>query len=334
MTNIPAKERQRFIGSSEVAALFGHNPYLTRFQLWHYKNGTAVPDFSEDDRTRAGNFLEDAISRWGAKQFGVQVRNVYRYIAHPKIEGFGCSLDRETVEGREPVEIKNVDGAVFGQQWLVEEGELVDAPIHILLQCQAQLACTGKKRLRLWVCVAGNRIYQMIVPARPKTIARIEKEVVGFWQSVEQGKPPEIDYVRDYELMKDLYANFGSDLVDLSGDNYLTELCHRYQDATTRRKEADDEARAAMSEILSKITPAGADDKRKKVAMIDGFRITSSYIGEAEVRFSRKPHRRLRVTPEKEREVKKTAKPIPIAKTKPKPQPARKIDYASAKPLF
>src|SRR6185437_11795560 len=55
------QHRKRHVGGSEVAALFGEHPHLTKFELWHRKAGSLPdPDLSDNERVFWGQTLEPA----------------------------------------------------------------------------------------------------------------------------------------------------------------------------------------------------------------------------------------------------------------------------------
>lgn len=92
------QHRRRHVGGSEVAALFGEHPHLTKFELWHRKAGSLPdPDLTDNERVFWGQTLEPAIAMGVAKVTGWNIRKVRRYIAHPTVPGFGGSLDYEVV---------------------------------------------------------------------------------------------------------------------------------------------------------------------------------------------------------------------------------------------
>src|SRR3546814_11306540 len=56
--------RSSVVGASEVSALFGCNPWLTEFELFHRKTGTiATPDRSEERRV-GKECVSTCRSRW------------------------------------------------------------------------------------------------------------------------------------------------------------------------------------------------------------------------------------------------------------------------------
>ncbi|MEH6474447.1 MAG: YqaJ viral recombinase family protein, partial [Sneathiella sp.] len=144
MTNIPTEERRKFVGASEVAALFGLHPQLTKFELWHIKKGNIpAPDLDGNDPVFWGTTLEPAIARGIAAKKKWHIRKVNRYSLNPNVPGMGASLDYEIVgheHGPAPFEIKNVSSLV-ARNWPEDQ-----PPIHFDLQVQTQLACQPSRR--------------------------------------------------------------------------------------------------------------------------------------------------------------------------------------------
>lgn len=65
-------QRSQGIGSSEVAAVMGCSPYLTKYQLWRRKKGLDGP-VPENFAMKAGHYLEDAVSRFFADETGLEI---------------------------------------------------------------------------------------------------------------------------------------------------------------------------------------------------------------------------------------------------------------------
>src|SRR3546814_4934099 len=58
---------------SSDLALFGCNPWLTEFELWHRKAGNvATPDFAHNERTFWGTILEPVILAAASERYGYQ----------------------------------------------------------------------------------------------------------------------------------------------------------------------------------------------------------------------------------------------------------------------
>lgn len=294
MSNIAISERQKWIGSSEVAALLGVSPFTTRYELFHEKTGRIErPDLDNVERVQAGRFLEPAIAEWAAHKWGWPVRKVADYRPHPTVAGFGVSCDFETEAG-DVVEIKCVDYLVFRDKWTVEGEDLVDAPDHYVCQVAAQLACSpAAKRGWLVACVGGNKLYRLQIDRHPGLIAKLEREVEAFWQAVRDGREPLPDFKADGETISLLYDRGRGGAVDLSGSNSVIAACADYVAAKADEKSAKARADAAMAEIRHAIGDASA-------AIVPGFKISISDIAEADVpATTRRAYRRLLVKQQK-----------------------------------
>ncbi|MDR2084367.1 MAG: YqaJ viral recombinase family protein [Bacteroidales bacterium] len=66
------KEREKGIGSSDVASILGLNPYQSAYQLWRKKKGIDLPQ-ENNFLMKAGNYLEDAVSRFFADETGLDI---------------------------------------------------------------------------------------------------------------------------------------------------------------------------------------------------------------------------------------------------------------------
>jgi putative phage-type endonuclease len=262
-----AEARKGALGASEVPALFNEHPHLTRWELWQRKAGALPEPDAESLPALWGNELEPAIARGIAKQEGWRIRKVHRAVAHPTIARFGASLDYEILATPTAVlEIKNVDRFVFSR-W--PDGK---PPLAFELQVQAQLACARRGRGVLGVLVGGNTPLVLTYERHPGAIARIEREVVAFWQSIDAGQAPEPDFELDYEAVAVLYgqATPGS-IKDFRGDHQLAALCADYRDAAAARKDGEQRAREAKAKILMHI-------RDTETAITDGFKVSASVV--------------------------------------------------------
>lgn len=284
--------RRQNIGGTEAAALFGVSPYMTKFELWHMKAGTIPePDFDDNERVQAGQFLEPAIAAWAADKWGMKIRKVHRYIRHPGIAGMACTLDYEafgTNEGFIPVEIKNVDSWIFKNEWECQGDEIINAPLHIMLQNQHQIGCVGAPYGWIIANVGGNSLKRMKLAARPAMIGMIEQEIPLFWQSVKDGVPPKPNFQEDAETLArmHLYSRESEAPVDFTGNNRLVEVCHEYLTASAKESGGKKERLAAKAEILSIIgdariaTCGDLTIKAATTAESPGQVITAEMIGE------------------------------------------------------
>lgn len=296
MSNIPLSERAKWVGGSESAALFGLSPYTTRFELWHQKAGNIEPhDLGGDSRVNAGKFLEPSIANWANHEWHWPIINVEEYYRHLQVARMGCSLDFQTVDGLEPVEIKNVDNLIFRDgPWETEGDTILQAPIYFLIQVQHEIACSPLAPSRGWlvVCVGGNRLFRMEVPRHEVTIQRIEREVSDFWASIEANEPPAPDFEADADTIRLLYGG-EREFIDLRQNARAVELCEEYREAHEIEKAATKRKKTALAEIQTMMADA-------RMALVgDSYKVTASQIKEATI--VRKPYWRWNISKPKEK---------------------------------
>jgi putative phage-type endonuclease len=270
--------RARHVGGSEVAALFNKSPYTTRFTLWHTKQGDIPPENLDDnERVQAGTFLEPSIAAWAAKKWDMPLERFEGYAQHETVKGMGCTPDYVTPDGKTLAQIKNVDSLAFSRSddWSATGDELTSAPLHILLQCQHELACTGADVNWLIVCVGGNRLYRMAIRQRPKTIAKLEAEVAVFWASIRANEAPPADFSLDAETINILWGDAAKNrTIRLDGNNRAHELCAEYEAADALAKDAQARKDAAKAELLTLIGTA-------EIAFIGDYKINARRIQES-----------------------------------------------------
>lgn len=248
--------RSRHVGGSEIACLFYDwttksggseithlweappddavladclSPYKTGFRLWQEKAGRLRPDdFSENERVEAGTHLEPALAAWAQSKWPEwKLRKVRRYLQHTSVEGWGSSLDYESVEtGMPPVEFKNVDWLIWRDHWMGADDEPVP-PIHINLQLQAQIGVTKATHGWIVACVGGNSLHRIRIERHEPTQQRIAEAVSLFWASVHDGREP--TFLADYDTAKSLHQ-FGdkAQALDFSGEATTEALARRY----------------------------------------------------------------------------------------------------------
>lgn len=277
--------RRQHVGGSEVAALFGEHPYLTRFELWHRKKGTLPePDLSENERVFWGTLLEPAVAAGVASKTGWKVQKVRRYYSLRPDLGLGASLDYEIIahdRGPGVLEIKTAD-------WLVVRGwENGEPPLSYELQVQLEMRASGRRWGAMGVLVGGNDLRLFEYERRDKTIGIIEREIDSFWKSIEGGIEPKPDFARDGQAIGALYGVATPDkIVDLSDSNRLPILIDEYKAAQALKNENDKKQDAAKAEIMALVGDAEfalCGDWRIKTSMVAGQPdrlITEAMVGE------------------------------------------------------
>lgn len=302
-TLLPATEqewlnmRKNDVTSTEVAALFGCNPYMTHFELWHRKHDNLAVVLEQNERMKWGNRLQDAIAAGVAEEQGWGIRRMTEYIHDPELK-LGASFDFEfTVKAsgeKGILEIKNVDGLAFRDGWLVE-GENVEAPPHIEIQVQTQIALKGCDRNVIGALIGGNRLVMIEREPDFGVIAEIKNRVRKFWTSIADNQPPAPDFAKDAEFISKLYgyADPGK-VLGAEGDQQLLSLALQYKEASEKAAAADKAKKAAKAEILTLIGTA------EKV-IGQGFSISAGMVGPKHVEYDAEGYRNWRINWKKEK---------------------------------
>lgn len=196
--------RAQDITSTQVAALFDCNPYLTHFEMWHQKRDGIVETVGQTDRMAWGNRLERTIAEGFAEERGMH--RLRKLAIYSRIEGERIGASFDYVADTQPsvpsesvlIECKNVDGYEFAEKWTETE-----APPHIELQVATQMLVSGIGRAFIVALVGGNRL-AVYERAREAVVeAKIIDKVREFWRSE---TPPTPDYVRDADyLLANIY---------------------------------------------------------------------------------------------------------------------------------
>ncbi len=279
------------IGGSQIASVCGVSPWQTRFELFHEKAralaGVPPPEHEQNEAMFWGSVLEGAIAEGIRQRCGLVLRHVDDYHLHPSVPGMGASLDYEILDdprGPGALEIKTVDRAVFARDWTEDS-----APLYYELQLMHELACTGWSWGLLAALVGGNdlRLYERV--RHPSAIARIEQEVIAFWESVRANKPPQPDWEADAKTINDLYRVADSGVMvqfkDEDGD-VLTGLCAAYEESRKTHKVAELRRDGLKAQILHMIGTA-------EVALSPEWEIRAGTTKDSEVlAHVRKGHRR------------------------------------------
>lgn len=250
--------RQQDVTSTESAALFGMSPYMTAFELWHAKKSGVPLAFEENERMRWGSRLEAAIAHGIAADEGWTIEPLKTYMRDPALR-MGSSFDFVITNLGEPVhlEIKNVDYLAFRDGWIENDDGSIEAPEHIEMQVQHQMAVSGFKRSFIGALVAGNR-HELIERERDApVIAAIRARVVDFWQRVDAGivPPPVMPEDASAVIRLNQYARPGK-ILDASGDAEIASLIAEYKRAAAAGANAEEDKEVAKARLLEAIGDA------------------------------------------------------------------------------
>jgi putative phage-type endonuclease len=251
-------ERQRDVTSTESAALFGMSPYTTAFELWHRKRSGTAPEFKVNDRMRWGNRLEAAIAHGIAEEQGWEIKPLKEYMRDPDAR-MGSSFDFVITNLGEPVhlEIKNVDYLAFRDGWIEHDDGSMEAPEHIEMQVQHQMAVSGFKRAYIGAFVGGNRGVVIERERDEDVIKAIRAKVAAFWKTVDAGQEPDPVMPDDADAVIRLnqYAEPGK-ILDASSDEEIARLVTEYREAAAAEKNACEDKEVAKAKLFTAIGTA------------------------------------------------------------------------------
>lgn len=303
--------RKNFVNSTEVSILFGLNKYKSLYEFWHEKKGITEDTFQENERSIWGSRLESSIAQGAAEDLGIKIRHAPEYKYDDELR-MGSSFDYFVVENyikafeqeglvqeipatREVgiLEIKNVDGLIYKNEWIVDVDDSgtidIQATPQIELQLQAQLAMTGFQYGYIGALVSGNTLKTIRRERDEEVIAQIKEAVRKFWKSIDENQPPEIDYETDSDFIISRYghAEPGS-VIDLTGNEEIKNLALEYKNAGDSIKALTATRDTIKAQLLQCI---GTSEKAKG----DGFSITAGLIGPCVMNYTRDGYRNFRI---------------------------------------
>lgn len=268
--------RTKDVTSTESAALFGMSPYMTHFDLWHRKRSGVVPEFKANERMKWGNRLESAIAHGIAEENGWKISPMKEYYRDPDAR-LGSSFDfviTNHPDGPAHLEIKNVDYLAFRDGWIEHDDGSIEAPEHIEMQVQHQMAVSGFERSFIGAFIAGNRGVVIKRERDEPVIAAIRAKVADFWRSIEEGNEPSPVMPQDAETLIRLnqYAQPGK-VLDASTDEELARFVADYKNASKLAADWEEDKQACKAKLMEHIGDA------EKV-LLDGFTISAGIQAE------------------------------------------------------
>lgn len=202
ITQEQREQRRQFIGSSDVAAIFGVDPWQTAYDVWASKVWGL--DEKSAEALSLGNRLESALAAELAERLGEE-----RFFTdpptmlHPDHNFMGVNLDvifdRKDFFG----EIKTSGLAHYTPTAYTEWGDpgTDQVPDHILCQVTYQMLVTGLKTCFIGALLAGRGFNVFKVDYSPAFGDKIEKAVTRFWTwnvlcQVAPSDEPSLDVVK------------------------------------------------------------------------------------------------------------------------------------------
>jgi len=291
--------KTRDISSTEVSALFGLSKYITEYELYFRKKDGIAINIEPAERMRWGTRLESAIARGVAEDKGWIVRPMKEYIRLTDLRmsaSFDYCLQSNDGQDFAILEIKNVDGLIYKNEWIEHEDGTFEAPPGIELQVQMQMLTSGLSIAYIAALIGGNRVCLI---QRERDDAICEKLITAcaiFWERIANGIPPPPNFERDADFISSLYQSVEPGTVmDAYGDHEIEMLVKKYKESAELAKQYEAQKQAAKAELLMRV---GDHEKVKG----DGFSISCGIIGPATVSYERASYRDFRCFTKKQKE--------------------------------
>lgn len=258
--------RAKDLTSTEISALFGLNPRLTAFELWHYKKSGETRTIEESERMKWGKRLEPVVALGVAQDNGWDVEPFKDYMRVPSLR-IGSSFDYRMKDSSAIVEVKTVD-RMFLKDWFNKDGE-IEAPFYIELQAHHQMLVSGIENVYIAALFGGNEAKVLHRTYNPQIGQMILDKCAEFWKRIDDGKCYEPNYEDDSDFIKQLYAKTTAgksfeafDDSDLK--TWSAELVEVRKQTSFLKKQED----AIKAQILEKI-------KDSEIAKGNGWSITA-----------------------------------------------------------
>lgn len=193
MSTAPRPEgmrREEGIGSSEVAAALGLNPWRSAWSVWAEKSGL-VPPFQGNAATEWGTRLEPVIAAAWSDETGLPVREVRTY-QHPVEEWAFASPDRlfSDDDGDAILEVKTAS-INAASDWGEPGTDAI--PRHYRIQVAWQMYVTGIQRAEVAVLIGGSDFRRYVIPHAPTLEAAIASRAKAWWERhIRDGHEPEM----------------------------------------------------------------------------------------------------------------------------------------------
>lgn len=245
------RARREYLGSSDIPAIMGLDPWRNAYDVYMSKTAGLVPDAPTRAQDR-GNRFERALVQWTADDLGVEV-DFDVTVHHPEVAFWAANLD-----GRVRAKPWGIEAKVSTS----EPGEWGDdgtdhVPKRVIVQTQWQMMVAGLERVYVPLHTASHgRLEERMYVLEPscKLHKVIGEAASNFWERhVLAGVPPE-GLLPSLETLKRVERALGEvAIVDAS-------LATALELATAARKKAEEDEEEAKKAFLVALGTAEAAD--------------------------------------------------------------------------
>lgn len=246
------KERQAYIGGSDIAAIMGESRWKTPYKLWAEKTGQITPpDLSTVEAVEMGTRLEQFVADLFADKTGKQVRKAPKTYQHKDYPYLVAHIDRLITNSDELLECKTCSAYKL-EEW---ENKI---PKEYVLQVMWYLGITGRKRGWIACLIGGQKFEYKAIDFDQELFDLMVEKAVKFWQMVENNQPP-LMLADDGEVLQEIYPKSNEEMIEMQEINdrvaYMQELKMHRDDMNNEIKEIETELKSIIKDNAGIKTP-------------------------------------------------------------------------------
>lgn len=252
------------VGGSNVAAIYGDSPWLSRLEFYHGKSGTASPKIKRlmnkelEEILMNGHDLEEFVAKKFIQKMeeegitDIEMWNDTIMYQHPKYPFAVCNLDRMLKVNGIPCILECKTTGNYSDIKLWKEGIV---PKKYEWQCRYYMATMNIDYCYICCCWAFTlNETAVILIERDKDIEKtMMEEVADFVEKCEMGIEPEMQ-TSHMEVLANYYSRLYGELpssapaVELPDNPDVYELVSAAMTLSKRRKEAEDRLKVIEEE--------------------------------------------------------------------------------------
>ena len=193
------KERQTYLGGSEIGAIVGVNSYKTPLDIYFSKVGE-LEQTELSEAAKWGTRLENVIAEVYAEKTGKRVWEEKKVIRHKDYPFLAANIDR-WVEDREYILECKTAGFMRAKEWGSEE-YTEDIPSAYYAQVAWYAAICNVARVDIAVLIAGQDFRIYTYNKDPEFEANLIQAGINFWKNhVEKKIPPAAVNIDDLNML-------------------------------------------------------------------------------------------------------------------------------------
>lgn len=242
ITEEQRQQRKSCLGSSDMAAVLGLDPFRNAADVYLEKTGK-LKEQEETKVMRRGNYLEPAILNFAEDVLGNLNRNVF--FKAPGDLPMASNVDAEVIETKYPVEAKSV-GLFVGEHWGDEGSD--EIPDRVIIQCHVHMICTQTAFCHVPVYLSAREFVMFGVALSKKIVDVICTEAASFWYNCVQKDTPPENIVPAEAVMKRIRRGPGT-VIDIPDD--VAILVNNWQEKNAAYKLATKEKDRAKAEVIN-----------------------------------------------------------------------------------